>query len=177
MTVSVEQCSVITSNTLQKNIRKDINKKWPQATRDEIFNRTQEELDKFTVHDQKFKFMWVPNQFGGFRWFFLCERCNGKALKLFLPPKEAYEYEHKYFCKRCHKLKNESLIRCNNGLYKHVLRPLYRMKAIEKKLEVGHLRPEKTRELLDEYEAIENEMKQSPEYRLYVFKKKRGLTI
>ena len=40
-----------------------------------------------------------------------------------------------------------------------------------------HLRPEKIKELLDEYEALEQEMRETPEYRLYLFKKKKNLPL
>lgn len=177
MALSVEQCSSIACNTLQKNIKKLINKEFPGATEDEVFSHTQAELVKFEINGQIFKYDYMRNQLGGYRWFFLCDKCNKKANKLFLPPKEAVGYEHQYLCKRCHKLKNESVLKANSKLYKSVLRPLKKLREIEQKLEIGHLRPEKTKELLDEYDAIEKEMKSTPEYRLYVFKRKRGLKI
>jgi hypothetical protein len=65
----------------------------------------------------------------------------------------------------------------NNKLYKTVIRPLKRLRDIEKKLEVGHLKGDKVKELLDEYELLEKEMRSTPEYRLYVFKKKKGMKI
>lgn len=176
-TVCVEHCRSISCSTLQTSIRKLINKNYPGSPKEDIFNLTQEELRKFDINGQTFVFTHVENQLGGYRWFFLCGRCNRKVNKLFLPPKEAVALEQKYFCKKCHRLKNESVLRANNKLYKTVLRPLKLLRDIEKKLEIGHLRAEKVKELLDEYDVLEKSMRDSPEYRLYVFKKKRGLKV
>lgn len=63
-----------------------------------------------------------------------------------------------------------------NKLYKKVTRPLKRMQEIRDKLERGHLTSKKIQELLDEYEKLEQEVKNCPEYRLYAFKKKQGIT-
>jgi hypothetical protein len=175
--VCVEHCSSIACNTLQTNIRKLINQNYPDSSEEEILDLTNEELKKFQINDQTFEFMHVKNQLGGYRWFFLCGKCKRKVNKLFLPPKEAFGFERKYFCKKCHKLRNESVIKANNKLYRSVLKPLKKLRDIEKKLEVGHLRDEKVKELLDEYDLLEKEMRASPEYRLYVFKKKRGMKI
>jgi hypothetical protein len=49
------------------------------------------------------------------------------------------------------------------------------MKNIENRLERGHLSSDKTQALLDEYDTIEKELKTSPEYRLYQFKKRHGM--
>jgi hypothetical protein len=98
-------------------------------------------------------------------------------LKLFLPPEAYPNYEHKYFCKVCHKLSNESEVKANNNLYKKVIRPLRKLREIEAKLEKGHLTSQKIEELLNEYDKIEQEIKSSPEYRHYSFKKKRGMNI
>jgi superfamily II helicase len=154
-----------------------IDKEYPDSSSDEIFNYTQEELRKFQINGQIFEYIYMSNQLGGFRWFFICSKCKSKVNKLFLPPKEALGYDQKYYCKKCHKLKNESVIKANNKLYRSVLKPLKKLRDIEKKLEIGHLKPDKVKELLDEYDSLEKEMRSTPEYRLYVFKKKRGLKI
>jgi hypothetical protein len=52
-----------------------------------------------------------------------------------------------------------------------------RLKEIEKKLDRGYLSQDKVEKLLDEYDAIEKELKSTPEYRLYIFKKQHNLKI
>jgi hypothetical protein len=49
------------------------------------------------------------------------------------------------------------------------------MKIIENKIAKGHLRPEKIQELLNEYESLEKQLRDAPEFRLYSFKKKHNL--
>jgi hypothetical protein len=49
------------------------------------------------------------------------------------------------------------------------------MKTLENKIAKGHLKVEKIQELLDEYEKLEKQLKDAPEFRLYAFKKKHGL--
>jgi nitrate/nitrite-specific signal transduction histidine kinase len=68
-------------------------------------------------------------------------------------------------------------MRANNTVYKKVVKPLKRLREIEEKLEKGHLTKGKVDELLNEYDALEKEMKDTHEYRLYAFKKKRGMKI
>ena len=49
------------------------------------------------------------------------------------------------------------------------------MKEIENKISRGHLKGEKVQELLNEHEVLEKQLKDSPEFRLYTFKKKHNL--
>lgn len=177
MQLCVEQCNSISCSDLQSNIRKIIRKDYPDSSTQETFEHTQEELNKFSIDGQYFEYFSYPNQLGGYRWFFLCGKCHNKVNKLFLPPSQYEGYERLYLCKKCHHINNESVVRANNTLYKTVLKPQRKLRVIEKKLEVGHLRPEKIRELLDEYEALEREMRETPEYRLYLFKKKKNLNV
>lgn len=177
MKLVAEQCSVISISTLQKTIRKLINRDDPTANEEEIFNHTQQELSKFQVNGQVFQYTFVKNQLGGYRWFFTCSKCQRRVQKLFLPPQAYANYEHQYLCKECHGLLNESVMKANNNLYKKVIRPLKRLREIEAKLEKGHLQEKKVEELLNEYDQIEQEMKTSPEYRLYAFRKKRGMKV
>jgi hypothetical protein len=172
-----EQCSVLSVNALQTAIRKIINKNYSGATEDEVFKYTQEELEKFTVNNQKFEYTHLPNRLGGYRWFFSCGKCKGRVSKLFLPPEGVPGYEHQYWCKECHGLHNESVMKANNNIYKKVVKPLKRLREIEEKLEKGHLMKDKVQELLNEYDELEKQMKDTQEYRLYAFKKKRGIKI
>ena len=177
MKLVAEQCSIISISNLQKTIRKIINRNDPEASEDEIFKYTEQELQKFKVNDQPFEYTFIKNQLGGYRWFFVCEKCKGRAQKLFLPPEAYKTYTHQYLCKKCHGLLNESVMKSNNSLYKKVIKPLKKLRKIEEQLEKGHLQEKKIEELLNEYDTIDREMKTCPEYRLYAFKKKRGIKI
>ena len=177
MKLVAEQCTVVSISTLQKEIRKLINKNDSTANEEDVFNYTMVELNKFRINDQNFRYTYIKNKLGGYRWFFVCEKCEGRVLKLFLPPDAFTSYEHKYYCKECHSLLNESVMKANNSLYQKVIRPLRRLKEIELKLEKGHLTGQKVEELLNEYDKLEMELKSRPEYRHYAFKKKRGMNI
>lgn len=177
MKLVAEQCTIISVSALQKEIRRLIDRDNPDSTEDEIFSFTENELKKFRINDQFFQYTYTKNHLGGYRWFFMCEKCNNRALKLFLPPEALKNYEHKYYCKDCHKLLNESVMKANNSMYQKVIRPLRQLKEIEKRIEKGHLTNKKIDELLNEYDEIEQELKTRPEYRYYTFKKKRGLNI
>lgn len=173
MKLTLENCSSIHVSALQSTIRKLINRDYPDANTEEVYNHTLDELNKFSVNGQKFEYQAIPNRLGGYRFFFLCPKCMQKASKLFLPPKDC-NLEYRYLCKRCHNLKNQSVVMGQSKLYKQVFKPMKRMKEIEKKLEGGYLNVAKAEELLNEYDDLEKVMKSSPEYRVYLFKKKRG---
>jgi len=175
MPVTVESCSHINISTLQKAIKKLVDKYYPESSQEEMHQHVMDELNKVEVNGQKFEFDSQPNYLGGFRWFFSCPKCNKRASKLFLPPITAKNREQRYLCKTCHKLKNQSAIMGQNKIYKKVTRPLKRMKEIEDRLTRGYMKGEKVQELLNEYETLENLMKASPEYRLFSFKKKHNL--
>lgn len=175
--ISVEQCTSINIANLQKVVRKIVTAAFPDVPEEEKYNHTLDEFKKFQANDQSFEYLSIRNVMGGYRWFFVCPDCKQRASKLFLPPDHASAYEHTYKCKRCHKILNESVMKANNKLYKNVIRPLKHLRVIEQKLEKGHLTPSKVEELLDKYEELEKEMKKCQEYRLYVFKKKRGMGL
>jgi len=169
----LENCSSINISALQKTIRKNIDKDYPESSEEEIFSITNAELDKFSINNQKFKYSSMKNRLGGYRWFFLCPQCSSRVNKLWIPPRGS-GLTQKYFCKNCHGLKNQSVIMGQNKIYKKVIRPLKRMKEIEAKLEAGYLRNNIVENLLNEYDQLEKKMKNCPEYRLYIFKKRRG---
>ena len=169
----LERCSSVDVCILQNTIKKEIDTNYPDASENEKLELMTQEFDNFRVNDQNFKYTYLKNHFGGYRWFFVCDKCGNKYRKLFLPPKEYVDLEQKYLCKECHNLYNESVISANKHMYKKVLAPLKKMQKIEKKLEKGYLRGEKIEELLNEYEQLEASMKSSTEYRLFAFRKKR----
>lgn len=172
MKVLVEKCSMISISVLQKTIHKMIKRDFPDATVEETYEHINDELAKFSVNGQKFEYISMKNNLGGHRWFFVCPKCKKRSLKLFLPPEDS-DLEKKYLCKKCHRLVNQSTAMGRNKLYKSVFRPLKKLKKIAATLETGYLNPEKAQSLLDEYEALEKKMMQTPEYRLYAFRKKR----
>ena len=177
MKLVAEQCSVINISNLQKTVRRNLDLNNPDATDEEIFKYTEDELNKFQINGQGFSYTFMKNILGGYRWFFQCGKCRARVQKLFLPPEIFPGYERKYLCKECHNLCNESVLKAKNKIYRRVIQPLKKLQAIETKLEKGHLTEKKTVELLDEYDGIEQEMKNCLEYRQYVFKKKRGLKL
>jgi len=174
MAITVENCTSICINALQRTIKKIIDRDYPNANTKEVHDFTQEELKRFSVNDQVFEYEALENYLGGYRWFFQCPKCKKRASKLFLPP-ESNKKEHKYLCKACHKLKNQSALSGQNNMYKKVTKPLKRMKEIEDKVSKGHLRSDKVQELLTEYDALEKTLRDTPEFRLYSFKKKHNL--
>lgn len=175
MQLTVEKCSSININTLQKAIKKIIKRDYPQSTVEEVYNHTQEELNKFSVNDQVFNYDALKNHLGGHRWFFVCPKCGNRASKLFHPPDGTVGREKKYLCKSCHRLKNQSALQGQNNMYRKVTKPLKRMKEIQNKISRGHLKSEKVQELLNEHDLLEKALKESPEYRLYSFKKRHQM--
>ena len=172
--MTVESCSSIRISDLQTKIRRLIDQEYPESSEEEIFNHTQNELRKFTVNGQTFEYHSRKNHLGGYRWFFVCPKCKHNVDKLILPPPEAKGRERLYLCKGCHRLRNQSAVLSNNSMYQKVTKPMKRMKEIEDKLAAGHLSMDKVKEYLDEYESLENGLKSTTEYRLYMFRKKRG---
>lgn len=175
MKLVLENCSVINCSHLQRAARKIIDRDYPESNIEELYKYTYAELQKFSANGQTFEYTAVKNYLGGHRWFFFCPKCKSRVSKLFLPP-ETSGLEHSYQCKSCLGLKNQSAVMGQNKLYKKVTRPLRRMQEIRTKLERGHLTSKKIQELLDEYEKLEQEVKSCPEYRLYAFKKKQGIS-
>jgi len=176
MQLTVEVCEAISICSLQKAIKGIITKEKLEFSEDETAHDFMtRELSKFAINGQTFKYISQDNYLGGHRWFFLCPHCNRQAIKLFLPPIKAMNRERKYLCKTCHKLKNQSALVGTNQLYKAVMRPLKRLKDIEDRIARGHMKSERVQALLDEHELIEGRLKESPEYRLYAFKRKHSI--
>jgi hypothetical protein len=174
MQLTVEKCSSININSLQKAIKKLIKRDYPESSIEETYVYSQEELKKFAVNDQFFEYEALKNHLGGHRWFFLCPKCAKRASKLFLPPENGNR-ERKYLCKVCHRLKNQSALQGQNNMYRKVTKPLKRLKEIQDKINRGHLKSEKVQELLNEHDFLEKGLKDSPEYRLFTFKKKHNM--
>jgi len=176
MQLTVEKCSSININSLQKTIKRLVKRDYPDSNVEEVYGYTLEELKSFSVNDQSFEYKALKNHLGGYRWFFVCPKCGNRASKLFLPPDNSGNRESKYLCKTCHKLKNQSALQGQNNMYRKVTRPLKRMKEIQDKISRGHLKSEKVQELLNEHDKLEQGLRDSPEYRLYTFKKRHNMS-
>ena len=173
--LTLENCTCLYVGMLQKTFKKKALKDDSNIQEEELRTIVQSNLEGFTVNGQTFQYTSIRNRLGGHRWFFLCPKCSRRVSKLFLPPKGGNTLEQKYLCKNCHGLKNQSAVMGQNRIYRQVTKPLKRLREIERKLENGYLGSERIKAYLDEYEAIEQAMKNTPEYRLYVFKRTRNL--
>jgi len=175
MQVTVESCTQIRINELQKRVRKLIRRDYPDSSEEELYKYTLTELNRFTTNGQTFEYQAQRNHLGGHRWFFVCPRCKKRVNMLIMPPSEVKSKEHLFLCKNCHSIKNQSVVMGQNPMYLKVTRPLKRMKEIEDKIAVGHLSMDKVKGLLDEYDTLEASMKDTDEYRLYMFKKRHNM--
>lgn len=140
---------------------------------EDFHNLMLDSLRTFSLNNQTFDYQHVTNHLGGVRWYVLCPKCGKQCLKLFLPSNFP-DREQLYLCKRCHKLKNASLLLGATKRYKKVVRPLRKLEALKKQLMRKTLTPDKAQPMLNEYERIEAELSASPEYRLYRFQKEHG---
>jgi hypothetical protein len=129
-------------------------------------------LEIFTLNGQTFQYTSIPNKLGGVRWFVLCPKCGQRSLKLYFP--KGLDREQLYLCKNCHMLKPSSLLLGNQKKYRNVAKPLKRLEQIKKKLLRKKLKAKEAEELLEEYDKIEKKLADSPEYRLWVFKREHG---
>jgi hypothetical protein len=173
-----EQCSIIEISALYRASCKIIREKYPDIQQQEEFRSYLEnEFNNFSINGQTFTFTSSGNVFGGIRWYFICEKCHRRVHKLFLPPEAYRNYVHRYRCRKCHDLRNLSVVKGHDKIYVNVIRPLKRLRQIESRLERGYLTSENTARLLNEYDTLEKKMKDCPEYRLYSFKRKRGIKV
>ena len=162
-------------NNLLKKIKKHIKEFDPEATSDQINEEIGKSLKGFTINEQTFEYATSPNTLGGVRWFVLCPKCGKKCLKLYLP--KIKDREPKYLCKGCHKLKPSSILLGQTKKYKNITRPLKRLEQIKKKLLRRNISIKEGEELLEEYDRIEKKLMNSPEYRLWMFKKEHGRVL
>ena len=130
------------------------------------------ELEKFEVDGQKFKFTSRPNKLGGVRWYTICPKCGKVSLKLYKPVKEKSK-EQKYYCKSCHNLKSLSALHGPTKMYKEVLKPLKRLEKLKSELDKRYLTEDRKKALLDEYDSIVKTLSMSTEYRHYKYSVER----
>lgn len=171
---SAESATCFTFTELSTRVKEEIKKKYPDIDEEDLRKRMLQSLKKFTINDQTFEYVYYPNHLGGYRWYVLCPKCRTRCLKLYLPSKYP-EREQQYYCKECHRLKNSSSLLGATKKYQKVVRPLKRLDAIKAKLLKRGTTPERAKKLLEEYDRIERELKASPEYKLWEFRRKHGL--
>jgi hypothetical protein len=159
-------------NNLVEKVKKHIKDNFPELSSEEIIQRIGHNLQVFTINNQKFEYTNIPNKLGGVRWFVLCPKCGKKSQKLFLPKNR--DREPLYLCRWCHKLKPSSLLLGKQKRYTEVAKPLKRLEYIKKRLLNKRLRTKEVEELLEEFACIEKKLADSPEYRLWKFKKEYG---
>jgi hypothetical protein len=172
---SAESATCFSFAELSTRVKQEIKRKHPEIEENELQKRMLQSLKKFTINDQTFEYVSYPNHLGGFRWYVLCPKCRQRCLKLYLPSKYP-DREQKYYCKECHRLKNSSSLLGATKKYQKVVKPLKRLDAIKAKLLKRGTTPERAKKLLAEYDRIERELRASPEYKLWEFRRKHGLT-
>ena len=170
---SVESTTAFNFQTLVGKVKTSLRDKFPDTRGDKFRDLMYKSLKTFKLNGQIFDYDYSKNHFGGEKWYVKCPKCNAPCQKLFLPSK-LKDREQQYLCKKCHKLKNVSLMLGNSRRYKKVVKPLKQLDKLRSRLTAINMTPEKAAPLLSEYEKIERELNSSPEYRLYRFQKEHG---
>jgi len=170
--VATESSVSFNFNNLVKKVKDHLKEQYPDASAEEITLMTGKNLEVFMINDQLFKYTSTPNKLGGVRWYVICPKCKKRSLKLYLP--KIAGRDPLYLCKMCHKLKPSSLLFGNRKRYKDVTRPLKKLEQVKRMLLKKKLKPKEVEDLLAEYARIEKKLADSPEYRLWKFKKEHG---
>jgi len=169
----IEMCVCFNFERLFKNVKEEVIRKLGKTRRGEEYHREIEKnLFLFELNGQKFEYVTMSMTFGGV-WFVICPKCRKIKRKLYLPNK--YEdREQRYLCSSCHGLRTLSAMNGKSPKYRAIIRPLKRMHALKEAIMNKKMSTEKRAALLDEYEAIENTLKNSPAYRLWKFNVEHG---
>ena len=160
---SIETANCLDMNRLIGAIKEGIAKASPSTDPEGVRTAITANLEKFSVNEQKFEFTSIPNRLGGNSWMILCPKCSRRVIKLYLPTADGKE--QKYQCKECHMLRPPSALYGPTRRYREMVRPLRRMERIKEILNGSSLSEIKTRELLDEYEGLEKDVRASTFYR------------
>lgn len=169
----IDTCVCFNFGTLFKNINNDLRNKRTDLWGDGYVSAFIQELNKFSLNGQTFEYISAPVGLGGLNFYVLCPKCKHKKKKLYLPNKYS-DREQLYLCSICHRLKNYSNMNYKTKKYQKVIKPLKKLEAIKRHLLKGTLSSEKSAELIKKYEEIENSLKNSPEYRIWLFNAKHG---
>jgi len=167
---STESAVCFSFSNFIKKVKEEVRRNFPDCSGDEYRKLVHKSLKNFTINDQTFDYTTNPNHLGGVRWFVKCPDCGRPCLKLYLPNKHKNR-EQRYLCQHCHKLKNSCLLLGSTTRYKKIFKPLKRMEKLKRKLLKKNISTEDAVPLLDEYQQIERELQNSPDYRLWKFQR------
>jgi inorganic pyrophosphatase/exopolyphosphatase len=168
---STEAAKCFSFSNLVNKVKTELKEKHPDMDDSTFFDLMNKSLNTFRLNGQTFEYEHQENYLGGFRWYIKCPICGTKSLKLYLP--ENFEdREQVYACKKCHKLKNTSALMGATSKYQKVVKPLKKLESLKKQLMKKSMKPEKAKELIDEYERIERSLENSPEYRHWKFQQR-----
>jgi hypothetical protein len=137
-----------------------------------------EELQNFTLNNQTFEYTYTPTNYNGIRWFVRCPKCGVPYSKLFLPDKFK-DREQRYLCRKCHNIVYISIMIGCTKLYKTVIKPLIKLERLKNKLKKMENRKRTNRNMWskkyfamqEEFNRLEKEINESPDYRLWKFSK------
>jgi len=174
--VAAESATSFDFSTLVNRVKKGLLNKYPDLSGESLKDLMFKNLREFKLNDQHFDFETKPTPLSGIRFFVKCPKCGVPSLKLYLPSSFP-DREKLYLCKECHRLKNACRMISRTPLYSKVIKPLRRLERLNELLMEKNLTPEKAQPLLDEYKKIERELAESPEYRLFKFRKEHGVDI
>jgi hypothetical protein len=136
-----------------------------------------EELQNFTLNNQAFEYTCSRTNYG-IRWYVKCPKCDEPYCKLFLPDKFK-DREQLYLCRKCHNLVYLSVMSRNTKLYKTVIKPLRKLESLKNKIKriesknisMTPVRGKKYLALQEEFNRLQKELEESPDYRLWKFSK------
>ena len=171
---SVESAHCLKVQNIVNAIKTSALDKNPDMSADNLQNLVGEQISSFKINNQEFKFSSSKNHLGGHRWYIHCPECGKKSLKLYKPEDEEGAEETKpYLCKECHNLKSPSSLHGPTRMYREVIRPLRRMKQIRERLD-RPISSKKAAALVEEYEKLEKQLRESDQYKIYKFKVRNG---
>ena len=174
--VAAESTTSFDFNTLIIRVKKGLLNKYPGISGESLVDLMHKNLKEFRLNGQQFDFEANPATLGGIRFLVKCPKCGVPSVKLYLPSSFP-DREKLYLCKKCHRLKNACRMISRTPLYSKVIKPLRRLERLNEILMEKNITPEKAQPFLDEYKKIEKELAESPEYRLFKFRKEHGVDI
>lgn len=160
---SIEDANCLDVNRLVAGIKKAIVKSYKGLDADTVRAEVGKNLGVFKVEEQSFNFTSIENKLGGIRWMVFCPKCESRVIKLYLP--EVDGGESRYLCKDCHNLRPPSALYGPTRRYKELIRPQRRMEKIKTKLRNTNLSDAHTKDLLDEYDKLDEQVRSSTFYR------------
>lgn len=154
-------------------VKRSLQKKYANLTCESMNDLIYKNLRDFRLNGQQFDYEKKPKDFGGNEFVVKCPKCGKNCTNLYLP--NLPDRESLYLCLNCHRLKSYGKIIAGSKLYNKVIKPLRKLEKLNKILLEKNLTPEQAQPYLDEYRIIEKALAESPEYRLYKFRKEHGV--